>query len=71
MSAWPRLSTPVRALDNFHIAVATSKATQGRPPARPTGGCFSITRRDALSHYDPSPLDEDERVTDYALRRGE
>ncbi|SDQ43246.1 hypothetical protein SAMN05216569_1103 [Pseudoxanthomonas sp. CF125] len=50
MSAWPQLSKPIYAGDNFRMAIEASQATVGRPPARPTGGLFSVTRKDAHSN---------------------
>lgn len=70
MSAWPQLSKPIYAGDNFLMAVAQSQQTVGRPPARPTGGTFFVTRRDALTNQDCSPFDDDEMVAHYADRRG-
>lgn len=70
MSPWPQLSKPVYAGDNHRIAVAMSKQTIGKPPARPTGGSFSVTRRDSQTKYDPSPFDDDDFLFPYADRRG-
>lgn len=53
MSAWPQLSKPIYAGDNFRMAVAQSQQTVGRPPARPTGGKFSIAHKDVQNQSDP------------------
>lgn len=66
---WGPQAAPIYAGDTFRTARDLSAATRNRPPAKPTGAAFSLTRREARNQPDPPPFDE--VVVSYALRRGE
>lgn len=58
MSAWPQLSKPIYALDNFLMAKEASEATVNRPPAKPKGIPDYRSECDYLGN-EPDPYPED------------